>query len=139
MSDPRLSVLLDLLDELAAEGRQGIAEALAARPDLWLQMPRDALVALPWERRRGSSLVACRLAVGAATSLPTSFATPQLRAARVSSSSGGLVVETLLLYGSAWREWPVESWSKRASNSGSLEAAQAAADAALVAAGWRLL
>ncbi len=139
MSDPRLSVLLDLLDELATEGRQGLAEALDTRPELWLQIPRGALVALPWERRRGSSLIACRLAAGAATSLPTSFGTPQLRAARVSSVGGALVVETLALYGAVWREWPVEGWGRRAHNTGPLEAAQAAADAALLAAGWVLL
>ena len=51
--DSRLSVLFDLLTELEAEDRQGLAEALAARPELWLQVPRGARVALPWGAQSG--------------------------------------------------------------------------------------
>lgn len=132
MSDPRLSVLLDLLAELGGEGRQGIAEALAARPELWLSVPRDVLVALPWVCPRGSSLRAYRPAAGAASTLLSRAAVPRLLAAKVSTAGRGLAIEAELR--------PVAGWTAVAPRVGAtLEEAQAAADAALVAAGWELL
>ena len=47
--DSRLSVLNDLLTELGeGDPAAGLRRALEANPRLWLQVPRDALVALPW-------------------------------------------------------------------------------------------
>lgn len=115
-----------------------VRDILLQHPEAWLGVPRTAPVALPWEGTSGSALRAFRPAAGAASALRlnTSGRTG-LYAARVNSIRGGLVVEIVMMSElGAYVERTIDGWGRATPGPVDLPAAQAAADAALVAAGW---
>lgn len=140
--DPRLSVLLDLLREIGeGDPARGVARALDAHPKLWVGVPRDAMVALPWEEtqlgpRRFGAGADCRLPIDISGGRPKltvaavwvpELARPSKWAATALSGhrrSSGRLTD---------RRSPVDE------PFASAEEGQRWCDAALLAAGWVLL
>lgn len=130
--DSRLSVLLDLLTELGeGDPSAGIRFALEAHPKLWLAVAKRPLVARPWhESARTRTLTRLQVATEAEAAAVDSGAR---RAGRVGDWRAWVSEDYLRLDPTDSLLGPAEqTWATR-------EEAQAAADAALLAAGWVLL